>query len=714
MEFKVEIEATSPHPFKTDKYEEEDISYGPSTSQKTTQKFSNNLPTLNDEKPMVGPMGAGGNLKIRYQSHIDGYEPDHKELSKMKMMGLPTGFMFDGYGHKQKVAPEQTRGFKKTFYCHTCKIDLSSEDTMVSHLKGSKHMKRKLAEEERQLKEGKSMEGPEIVQIKNPEPTRTKVPIRLQEKIMETSNPVVGLQYIREFIPVSDPEMEPHYECSLCESQGQANSMFSHLMGQKHRKNFVNKELGFHTILSQAELLEKAVEYNENCLGFQIAETIRSDEDYPWPSGKEPWSKLKGGTGIAPLSARMNYGNKQFKSEDDFIKTEAIRRTVPTSSKVPTFTLPSKDDINTPKSIQGCKKMLDLGRKLLMTVADYNGCGMRHKQRALLITCLDIVARRISVAKPLSADRLLHGLPRLLPSAAVTTPKPAQSASRYSEASNDETKYFGRFSAANVKTVDDSSEKKSSSPTPVFSRRSLSPAHSDMSFREGGHRVRSERSPSYAVNYNSGRSCGEDQDMKRTRRNRSKDRNGMGEEKSSSPPSFSKRSTTSAYGDDREVGHRVRNGSSRHGYEEAQGTKRTVGRSRDSQASTVTDYDSLTSNGRYRRNYQDDERYADHTRDSGRYQGSSKRFKNYEEDDNDCSKRFRHDQSNSRSPTSSQRSREEEEKSWSGKRYRRHGNYEEEGSRNSSKKSFRGFVEDWSSDVRKGGHHVKKNSRSWI
>ena len=128
-----EIEAPSLHPNKMDKFEEEDISCGPST-------FSN-LPKLNDEKPMIGPRGAGGNLKIRYPSHIDGYLPDHKELSKMKMMGLSTGFMYDGYGHKQKIAPEQTRGFKETFYCQTCKIELNSKDTMVSHMMGSKHMK---------------------------------------------------------------------------------------------------------------------------------------------------------------------------------------------------------------------------------------------------------------------------------------------------------------------------------------------------------------------------------------------------------------------------------------------------------------------------------------------------------------------------------------------------------------------------------------------
>ena len=77
--------------------------------------------------------------------------------------------------------------------------------------------------------------------IPNPESTKKKIPIRLQEKIKETMDPVVGLGYITEFIPLSDAEMEPHYECVLCGSQGQSNGMFSHIMGQKHRQLFIEK-----------------------------------------------------------------------------------------------------------------------------------------------------------------------------------------------------------------------------------------------------------------------------------------------------------------------------------------------------------------------------------------------------------------------------------------------------------------------------------------
>ena len=58
-----------------------------------------------------------------------------------------------------------------------------------------------------------------VIPIPNPESTKKKVPVRLHEKIKETRDPVVGLDFIQEYIAVSDPEMEPHYECDLCGNQ---------------------------------------------------------------------------------------------------------------------------------------------------------------------------------------------------------------------------------------------------------------------------------------------------------------------------------------------------------------------------------------------------------------------------------------------------------------------------------------------------------------
>ena len=61
--------------------------------------------------------------------------------------------------------------------------------------------------------------APTVIPIPNPESTKKKVPVRLHERIKETRDPVVGLDFVQEYIAVSDPEMEPHYECELCGSK---------------------------------------------------------------------------------------------------------------------------------------------------------------------------------------------------------------------------------------------------------------------------------------------------------------------------------------------------------------------------------------------------------------------------------------------------------------------------------------------------------------
>ena len=66
---------------------------------------------------------------------------------------------------------------------------------------------------------GDDYRPPTIIPIPNPEKTKIKVPVRLHERIKETKDPVVGLEFIQEYIAVSDPEMEPYYECELCGSK---------------------------------------------------------------------------------------------------------------------------------------------------------------------------------------------------------------------------------------------------------------------------------------------------------------------------------------------------------------------------------------------------------------------------------------------------------------------------------------------------------------
>ena len=90
-------------------------------------------------------------------------------------------------------------------------MGLTTSSSIVSHLG---HFCRR-----GQISEAEFKSGPRVIPIPNPENTKKKVPVRLHEKIKETKEPVVGLDYVQEYIAVSDPEMEPHYECELCGSK---------------------------------------------------------------------------------------------------------------------------------------------------------------------------------------------------------------------------------------------------------------------------------------------------------------------------------------------------------------------------------------------------------------------------------------------------------------------------------------------------------------
>ena len=134
-----------------------------------------------------------------------------------------------------------------------------------------------------------------------------KVPISLGEKLRESSDPIVGLKYIAETIPCSSNEMEPYYECYLCGTQGEANGMFNHLTGRNHRekvlqKAFPNDKRYFDM---PRDMLNREVKRLAEMDTSDQINTAHSDELFPWPAGKAPWSVEKGGSGFVPTA--INY-----------------------------------------------------------------------------------------------------------------------------------------------------------------------------------------------------------------------------------------------------------------------------------------------------------------------------------------------------------------------------------------------------------------------
>lgn len=370
---------------------DDDISYLPpgSMRQKEQRKDDDDrpqyaeVPRMKDEKPWFGPTDRDGSIKVKYPS-INGYGVDSDQLQQMEKMGLPTGFTFG-----QTQPERQRKGDKKSFYCEICLVELNSLETMKSHVAGIKHMKKKLQLDQRkdeQLRRGEISEeqlksGPGVIPVPNPVSTKIKVPVRLHEKIKAATEPVVGLDFVQEWIAVSDPEMEPHYECSLCGSKGIANGMFSHIMGYKHRQMFIEeiyKESNLAEVLdlSQSQLLDYARKHAEN--GDNLNEKIktrRSDEEYPWPAGKAPWSIERGGTGIPPDRARENWGkNDEYFEEKLSVgngrerKRERAGRSEEVSRR---SCLPSVSSLRRPMEQEEALQMLSLAEKLIEYSLDF-------------------------------------------------------------------------------------------------------------------------------------------------------------------------------------------------------------------------------------------------------------------------------------------------------------------------------------------------------
>ena len=198
---------------------------------------------------------------------------------------------------------------------------------------------------------------PVLQQIANPAPTRKKVCIRLQPKIRETNNKIVGLRFIKKFIACSNSEIEPHYECHICETKGMSNCMYSHLLGQQHRQNYVDHFSNYDQTmmnLSQAELLQFATEHNENKPGLEeLIETRFSDDEYPWPDGMEPWLLENGGSGIIPDGARNNYGKNRLKPPIYSSLKQEFKPDVKRINLISTFKMASLKGLRYPCIIQG-------------------------------------------------------------------------------------------------------------------------------------------------------------------------------------------------------------------------------------------------------------------------------------------------------------------------------------------------------------------------
>jgi len=271
----------------------------------------------------------------------------------------------------------------RAFVCEVCNLELNSEVTFASHIRGSRHVK-KVKEEA--AEKGHCLVVPPSTQ------TRVKVPVTLHKMVEECNEPLVGLSCVTEVLPISDQEMEPQYYCTLCSQQGQAYCMLLHLKGKVHRQRWVEVKFpgAVNMVdLSQAQLREQAMllderkeEKEQQSLGKSMIKTIYSDEAFPWPAGKAPWLVENGGTGVVPDGALerfgMSGGFRQISMEEQNSEsTDAY------------YALPAVENVPAPRNIQEAQQMLALAESLADSAVER--FGQQWSRKALVLKAVKAV-----------------------------------------------------------------------------------------------------------------------------------------------------------------------------------------------------------------------------------------------------------------------------------------------------------------------------------
>ena len=265
---------------------------------------------------------------------------------------------------------------KRSFYCGVCSVHLTSVEMRTSHVEGRAHKKRmsskinNLMMEEGLSEEEAKMRIPDVIEVPNKTQVKKATTMKsLGLLIKESHKPVVGLEFIKEYLPETDMEMEPHYECSLCGSMGHSNCMLMHLLGGTHRRHFLAMKIGDYAVieLSKKEMENMVTRFSENKASLSsLMTTIRSDSRYPWPVGKAPWSEERGGSGEAPMDARENFGNGFFDGSTNTIKQEA---------KESLFHLETQ-----PSTDVESLRMAEMGSSMIRKALDNSTLSWREKQ----------------------------------------------------------------------------------------------------------------------------------------------------------------------------------------------------------------------------------------------------------------------------------------------------------------------------------------------
>ena len=237
-----------------------------------------------------------------------------------------------------------------------------------------------------------------------------KVPIALGEKLRECSDPIVGLKYIAETIPCSSNEMEPYYECYLCGTQGEANGMYNHLVGRGHREKVLQRAYPNNQAYFEMprDVLVKEVKRLADTEDCKEMNTAHSDELYPWPAGKSPWSVEKGGSGFVPTAISNRKETRRRMVLQGLDPFDPNNLGVPNLANPTSVNLPSGPiDVRdmSPKDLKSIRNSKDLSHAysvasmLLSRIAEYHSRNCNPNDVDALQTLHDTATTSLSAAE---------------------------------------------------------------------------------------------------------------------------------------------------------------------------------------------------------------------------------------------------------------------------------------------------------------------------
>ena len=169
---------------------------------------------------------------------------------------------------------------RNSYECKVCKISCNSESVYQAHVNGRRHKKK--------LSDAGSSPC---------EPVTKKAKVKdLRQMLLETYEPCIGLHYLEELLPSNPSGEEPIYLCNLCCVSANSTPMFTHLTGFKHRQKYLEMRYNERDLDKSQISLKCQHIHDQEGRRLDLIKTICSDEKYPWPPGKAPWSGQPVGT----------------------------------------------------------------------------------------------------------------------------------------------------------------------------------------------------------------------------------------------------------------------------------------------------------------------------------------------------------------------------------------------------------------------------------